>query len=169
MRATRTGAVTGARTAVGVARAILLLTLATGAATSGCASTSGGAPIASPADPVPDADGFITTRSGLRYKVLREGTGPPPRARDRVLVHYSCRLEDGTVIDSSYERGAPDVLSPRDLIRGFREALLLMPVGSHFEVIVPGRLGYGRAGIDGVVGPNETLIFEIELLRIGRG
>lgn len=169
MRATRTGAATRSRAAVGVARAALLLAVAAGATTSGCAS-GGGVPIASPAaDPVPDADGFITTRSGLRYKVLRAGTGPPPRARDRVLVHYSCTLEDGTVIDSTYERGAPNVLSPRDLIRGFREALLLMPVGSHLEVIVPARLGYGRAGIDGVVGPNETLIFEIELLRIGRG
>ena len=169
MRATRTGAATRAARAIPLlARLILLLTLSVGAGTSACAS-GGGTPIAIPADPTPDADGFITTRSGLRYKVLREGTGPPPRARDRVLVHYSCRLEDGTVIDSSYERGTPDVLSPRDLIRGFREALLLMPVGSHLEVIVPGRLGYGRAGIDGVVGPNETLIFEIELLRIGRG
>ncbi len=163
MRATRTGV------AAAAARAILLLALATGAATSACASGGGGAPIAEAADPVPDAEGFITTRSGLRYKVLRDGTGPAPRARDRVLIHYSCRLEDGTVIDSSYERGEPDVLRPRDLIRGFREALLLMPVGSHLEVIVPGRLGYGRAGIDGVVGPNETLIFEIEMLRIGRG
>lgn len=169
MRATGAGAATGAARAILIlTRASLLLVLAAGAGTSACAS-GGGVPIASPADPVPDADGFITTRSGLRYKVLREGTGPPPRARDRVQVHYSCRLEDGTVIDSSYERGAPDVLRPRDLIRGFREALLLMPAGSHFEVIVPGRLGYGRDGIDGVVGPNETLIFEIELLRIGRG
>ena len=163
MRATRTGA------AAGAARAILLLTLATGVGVSACASGGGGAPVAEAADPIPDAEGFITTRSGLRYKVLRDGTGPAPRARDRVLIHYRCRLEDGTVIDSSYERGSPDVLTPRDLIRGFREALLLMPVGSHFEVIVPGRLGYGRAGIDGVVGPNETLIFEIEMLRIGRG
>ena len=163
MRARQRGAA-----AAGTARAILLLALATGAVASACAS-GGGAPTLNPADPIPDADGFISTRSGLRYRVLREGTGPPPRARDRALIHYSCKLEDGTVIDSSYERGAPDVLSPRDLIRGFREALLLMPVGSHFEVIVPGRLGYGRAGIDGVVGPNETLIFEIEMLRIGRG
>ena len=163
MRATRTGAVGG------TARAILLLALAASAAASACASGGGGAPIAEATEPVPDAEGFITTRSGLRYKVLREGTGPAPRARDRVLIHYRCTLEDGTVIDSSYDRDAPDVLRPRDLIRGFREALLLMPVGSHLEVIVPGRLGYGREGIDGVVGPNETLIFEIEMLRIGRG
>ena len=163
MRATRTGAKAGA------GRAILLLALAASTAVAACASGGGGAPIPDAADPTPDAGGFITTRSGLRYKVVREGTGPPPRARDRVLIHYSCKLEDGTVIDSSYERGAPDVLRPRDLIRGFREALLLMPVGSRFEVIVPGRLGYGRAGIDGLVGPNETLIFEIEMLRIGRG
>ena len=137
----------------------LILLLAAGA----CAS--GGEPAV--ADLTPDADGFISTASGLRYKVLQEGTGPKPTSRDRVLVHYSTRLEDGTVIDSSFERGQPDVLPLRDLIRGFREALELMSPGSHFEVIVPGRLGYGRSGAGaGLVGPNETLYFEIRLLRI---
>ena len=114
----------------------------------------------------PDADGVYTTRSGLTYKVLRQGFGPRPAARDLVLVHYSCTLTDGTVIDSSYERGEPDVLSPRDLIRGFGEALQLMSAGSHFHVTVPGRLGYGWDGLDDQVGPNETLIFEIELFRV---
>ncbi len=129
------------------------------------ACASGGEPVV--VDLTPDADGFITTASGLRYKVIQEGAGPKPTSRDRVLVHYSTRLEDGTVIDSSFERGQPDVLPLRELIRGFREALELMPVGSHFEVIVPGRLGYGRSGAgDGLVGPNATLHFEIRLLRI---
>ena len=138
-------------------RLILLLTA------SACAS--GGEQAV--ADLTPDADGFITTRSGLRYKVLQEGTGPKPTSRDRVLVHYSTRLEDGTVIDSSYERGQPDVLALRELIRGFREALELMSPGSHFEVIVPGRLGYGWSGVgDGLVGPNETLYFQIQLFRV---
>ena len=116
--------------------------------------------------PTPDADGYITTRSGLRYRVISEGTGPKPTARDRVVLHYSSRTEDGTVVDSSYERGAPDVLALRDLIRGFREALQLMSVGSHYQVTVPGRLAYGWDGIDGLVGPNETLFFEIQLFRI---
>ena len=119
------------------------------------------------ADLTPDADGFMTTGSGLRYKVVQEGTGPKPTSRDRVLVHYSTRLADGTVIDSSYDRGEPDILTLRELIRGFREALELMSPGSHFEVIVPGRLGYGWSGLgDGLVGPNETLYFQIQLFRI---
>ena len=103
----------------------LLVLLASGA----CAS--GGEPAV--VDLTPDADGFVTTGSGLRYKVLQEGAGPKPTSRDRVLVHYSTRLEDGTVIDSSYERGQPDVLALRELIRGFREALELMSPGSRFE------------------------------------
>ena len=132
-------------------------------ATTACAS--GGEPVVE--DLTPDADGFITTSSGLRYKILQQGTGPKPTSRDRVRVHYSTTLADGTVIDSSYERGEPDVLAMRELIRGFREALELMSVGSHFEVIVPGRLGYGWSGLgDGLVGPNETLYFQIQLFRI---
>ena len=131
----------------------------------GTACAGGGAQPPAQA-PAPDADGYITTRSGLRYRVISEGTGPKPTARDRVVLHYSSRTEDGTVIDSSYDRGAPDVLALRDLIRGFREALQLMSVGSHHQVTVPGRLAYGWDGIDGVVGPNETLFFEIQLFRI---
>lgn len=128
-----------------------------------CGGGGAQAPVEAPA---PDADGYITTRSGLRYRVISEGTGPRPTGRDRVVVHYSCRTEDGTVVDSSYDRGAPDVVALRDLIRGFREALQLMSVGSHYQVTVPGRLGYGWDGIDGLVGANETLYFEIQLFRI---
>ena len=131
-----------------------------------CAACAGGGRNAPVEDLTPDADGVFTTRSGLKYKVLRQGVGPKPTSRDRVVLHYSCKLTDGTVIDSSYERGAPDVLPLRDLIRGFREALELMSAGSHFHVTVPGRLGYGWAGLDDVVGRNETLVFEIELFQI---
>lgn len=139
-------------------RCVLLLLAST-------ACAGGGAQV--PAEPpTPDADGYVTTGSGLRYRVISEGTGPRPTARDRVVLHYRCTTEDGTVVDSSYQRGAPDVLALRDLIRGFREALQLMSVGSHYQVTVPGRLGYGWDGIDGLVGPNATLFFEIQLFRI---
>ncbi len=130
----------------------------------GSACAGGGQPPAQA--PTPEADGYITTGSGLKYRVISEGAGPKPTARDRVVLHYSCSTGDGTVVDSSYDRGAPDVLALRDLIPGFREALQLMSVGSHYQVTVPGRLGYGWDGIDGVVGPNETLLFEIQLFRI---
>ena len=140
------------------ARCVLLILAGTA-----CAGGGAQAPVEAP---TPDADGYITTRSGLRYRVISEGTGPKPTARDRVVLHYSSRTEDGTVVDSSYERGAPDVLALRDLISGFREALQLMSVGSHYQVTVPGRLAYGWDGIDGLVGPNETLFFEIQLFRI---
>lgn len=117
-------------------------------------------------DLMPDAAGVTTTRSGLKYEVLTQGDGPRPTARDRVLLHYSCARADGTVVDSSYERGQPEVLALRDLIRGFREALQLMPVGSHIRVAVPGRLAYGWEGMEGVIGPNEPLLFEIQLYSI---
>ena len=140
------------------ARCVLLILAGTA-----CAGGGAQAPVEAP---TADADGYVTTRSGLKYRVISEGTGPKPTARDRVVLHYSSTTEDGTVVDSSYERGAPDVLALRDLIRGFREALQLMSVGSHYQVTVPGRLAYGWDGIDGVVGPNETLFFEIQLFRI---
>ena len=144
-----------------VTRSPTALLLALGLAA--CAGGGSGTPTTAP---TPDADGYLTTRSGLRYRVINQATGPTPTARDRVVVHYRCTLEDGTVVDSSYDRGAPDVVALRDLIAGFREALQLMSVGSHFQVVVPGRLGYGWEGIAGVVGPNETLFFEIQLFRI---
>lgn len=139
---------------------ILLVTMTATA----CAGGAAGGPPAE--EPTPDADGVITTRSGLKYKVLAEGTGPKPTARDRVLVDYYCALTDGTVVDSSYARGQPDELALRDLIRGFREALQLMSVGSHLRIAVPAHLAYGREGVEGAIGPNEPLIFEIELHRI---
>lgn len=119
-------------------------------------------------DLMPDAAGVMTTRSGLKYEILTEGEGPKPTAGDRVLLHYSCARADGTVVDSSYERGQPDVLALRDLIRGFQEALQLMSEGSHIRVAVPGRLAYGWEGLEGVIGPNEPLLFEIQLYSIVR-
>ena len=133
---------------------------------SACAGGSGAAPQAE--DLTPNADGVVTTASGLKYKVLREGTGRRPNMGDRVLVHYSCTLTDGTIVDSTYRHGEPEVLIVRKLVRGFQEALQLMKVGSHFRVAVPAELGYGERGVRGAVGPNEPLIFEIELQRIVR-
>ena len=141
------------------------LLAALGLTLSACAGGSGGEALVE--DPTPDADGFITTRSGLKYRVLAEGAGEKPTSRSRVLVHYSTKLSDGTLIDSSYLRGDPEFLNMRELVRGFQEALRLMSVGSHYEVVVPSRLAYGRRGSgDGLVGPDETLTFDIRLYRI---
>ena len=144
-----------------LSRSALILTLSL----PGCAGGSGGETLVE--NLTPDADGFVTTRSGLRYRVIEQGDGAKPTSVSRVLVHYSTKLSDGTLIDSSYVRGEPDILAMRELIRGFQEALRLMPVGSHYEVIVPSRLAYGRRGSgDGLVGPDETLTFDIRLYRI---
>ena len=111
-------------------------------------------------------DGVITTESGLQYEVLREGDGPRPTADDQVSVNYKGTLIDGTQFDSSYDRGEPVVFQVGGVIAGFSEALLLMPVGSQFRVVIPGDLAYGPQGAGGEIGPNATLIFEIELLDI---
>jgi FKBP-type peptidyl-prolyl cis-trans isomerase len=109
-------------------------------------------------------DGVSTTPSGLQYEVLREGDGERPRRDQSVRLHYRGSLIDGTEFDSSYG-GEPAVFSTAGLIPGFTEALLMMPVGSHYRVVIPSDLGYGPTG-GGPIGPNETLIFEIELLEI---
>jgi FKBP-type peptidyl-prolyl cis-trans isomerase len=111
-------------------------------------------------------EGVITTESGLQYEVLREGDGPRPMAGDQVSVNYKGTLIDGTQFDSSYDRGEPAVFSVGGVISGFSEALQLMPVGSQFRVVIPGDLAYGPQGAGGDIGPNATLIFEIELLDI---
>jgi FKBP-type peptidyl-prolyl cis-trans isomerase len=111
-------------------------------------------------------DGVVTTASGLQYEVLREGDGVKPAAEDRVSIHYKGTLIDGTQFDSSYDRNEPAVFGVSGVIAGFSEALQLMSVGSHFRVVIPGDLGYGPQGTQGDIGPNATLIFEIELLEI---
>lgn len=109
-------------------------------------------------------DGVTTTASGLQYEVLRQGDGPRPTASQQVRLHYKGTLLDGTEFDSSYG-GDPAVFATSGLIPGFTEALLLMPVGSQYRVVIPSDIAYGPAG-GGPIGPNETLIFEIELLEI---
>lgn len=111
-------------------------------------------------------DGVVTLPSGLQYKVLTQGTGAMPTADDQVKVHYEGRLIDGSVFDSSLERGEPLVFGVTQVIKGWTEALQLMPVGSKWEVYVPYELGYGARGAGEMIKPYATLIFTIELLGI---
>jgi FKBP-type peptidyl-prolyl cis-trans isomerase len=113
-------------------------------------------------------DGVVTLPSGLQYKILKEGTGPKPTAKDSVVCNYKGTLLDNTEFDSSYKRGQPATFPVGQVIKGWTEVLQLMPVGSKWEVFVPSDLGYGArgAGQGAPIGPNATLIFEIELLSI---
>ena len=110
--------------------------------------------------------GIVTTASGLQYEVLTQGDGPVPAATDRVKVHYTGRLIDGTVFDSSVERGEPATFGVTQVIPGWVEALQLMPVGSKWRLHIPSALAYGPNGAGGVIGPDATLIFDVELLEI---
>ncbi|RIH63207.1 FKBP-type peptidyl-prolyl cis-trans isomerase [Mariniphaga sediminis] len=111
-------------------------------------------------------EGVNTTASGLQYEVINEGTGAKPTAEDRVRVHYHGTLIDGTVFDSSVDRGEPAVFGVGQVIPGWTEALQLMSVGSKWKVYIPSDLGYGERGAGGDIGPNSTLVFEVELLEI---
>lgn len=110
--------------------------------------------------------GVITLPSGLQYQVIKEGTGPKPTAADQVQVHYHGTLVDGTVFDSSVDRGQPMTHSASGFIRGWNEALLLMPTGSKWKLFVPSDLAYGDQGAGGSIAPGSTLIFDIELLKV---
>jgi len=107
-----------------------------------------------------------TTASGLQYQVLKMGDGPKPKATDRVKVNYEGRLIDGTVFDSSYKRGQPVTFPLNRVIKGWTEGLQLMPVGSKFRLFLPPELAYGERGAGSAIGPNATLIFDVELLGI---
>lgn len=113
-----------------------------------------------------NADGVITTASGLQYRVVTEGDGPKPTARDTVNVHYTGKFLDGRVFDSSVERGQPISFPLNGVITGWTEGLQLMPVGSTFEFWIPPNLAYGTRGAGGVIPPNATLYFEVQLLGI---
>ena len=111
-------------------------------------------------------EGVTTTESGLQYEIITEGTGEKPADTDQVRVHYHGTLIDGTVFDSSVDRGEPATFGVNQVIPGWTEALQLMPVGSKWKVFIPSDLGYGERGAGGDIGPNSTLIFEVELLEI---
>jgi FKBP-type peptidyl-prolyl cis-trans isomerase FklB len=110
--------------------------------------------------------GVTTTASGLQYQITQPGTGPKPKPEDRVTVHYKGTLTDGTVFDSSYERGQPATFAVNQVIPGWVEALQLMNVGSKARLVIPPSLAYGETGAGQDIGPNAVLIFEVELLKI---
>jgi FKBP-type peptidyl-prolyl cis-trans isomerase FklB len=111
-------------------------------------------------------DGVKTTDSGLQYKVLKEGSGPSPKATDTVVVNYKGTLLDGTEFDSSYKRNEPATFQVNRVVKGWIEALQLMKTGAKYQLFIPASLAYGERGAGQLIGPNATLIFEVELLSI---
>lgn len=113
-------------------------------------------------------EGVITTASGLQYKVIKMGTGAKPTLNDKITAHYHGTLIDGTVFDSSVERGQPASFPVSGVIPGWTEALQLMPVGSKWTLYLPSNLAYGERGAGGKIGPNSALIFDVELISIDK-
>ncbi len=111
-------------------------------------------------------DGVKTTANGLQYKILKTGSGPSPKVTDTVKVHYHGTLIDGTVFDSSVERGEPVTFPVNRVIAGWTEALQMMKVGDKWQLFIPAKLAYGERSPSPKIGPNSTLIFDVELLGI---
>ena len=112
--------------------------------------------------------GVYTLPSGLQYEIMKEGTGPMPKDTNTVTTHYHGTLIDGTVFDSSVQRGQPAQFPVNGVIAGWVEALQLMKVGSKWKLFVPSNLAYGERGAGGAIGPNAALIFEVELISIDK-
>ncbi len=110
--------------------------------------------------------GVVTLPSGLQYEIIKEGNGKLPAATDQVKCHYHGTLIDGTVFDSSVQRGTPATFGVNQVIKGWVEALQLMPVGSKWKLFIPSELAYGQQGAGQSIEPNSTLIFEVEVLDI---
>ena len=177
-----------------ISRSSLLPVLACGLALvlGGCASDEAVSPTVKPADPAalggnpatpaapgapagsvtpgalaPATAGTVqTTYSGLKYEVLRPGTGARPASYNRVKVHYHGYLPDGTVFDSSVQRGQPATFGLNQVIAGWREGIPLMQEGAKYRFTVPPHLAYGQRGMPPKIGPNQTLMFEVELLQV---
>ncbi len=113
-----------------------------------------------------EQDGVMRTDSGMLYRILDEGSGEKPAASDTVVVHYRGTLINGAEFDSSIKRNQPATFGLNSIIPGWQEILQLMPEGSRWEVVIPPALAYGSTGAGGMIGPEETLIFEIELIEI---
>jgi FKBP-type peptidyl-prolyl cis-trans isomerase FkpA len=110
--------------------------------------------------------GVVTTASGLQYQVIKKGSGQKPKTTDKVKVHYTGTLLDGKEFDSSIKRGQPTEFPIAGIIPGWSEALQLMPVGSKYKLFIPSKLAYGERGAGGVIPPNATLVFDVELIEI---
>ena len=113
-----------------------------------------------------EKSGVITLPSGLQYEVLKKGTGAKPKAKDKVKCHYHGTLINGTVFDSSVQRGEPATFGVSQVIQGWVEALQLMETGSKWRLFIPSDLAYGKRGAGDTIGPDSALIFEVELLDI---
>jgi len=113
-------------------------------------------------------DGFVVTASGLQYKIIEKGEGKSPTREDKVIAHYTGKLLDGTVFDSSHDRGEPATFPVSGVIKGWQEALPMMKEGANWQIVVPANLAYGDRGVGNLIGPNETLIFDIELVSISK-
>lgn len=110
--------------------------------------------------------GVVTLPSGLQYRIIQEGKGDSPKATDTVTTHYRGKLVDGTEFDSSYARGEPARFAVNAVIPGWTEALQLMKPGAKWEIVIPPKLAYGEHGVGQLIGPNSTLIFEVELMSV---
>lgn len=111
-------------------------------------------------------EGVVTTKSGLQYEVLTEGTGSSPKATDKVRCHYEGRLIDGSVFDSSYQRGEPADFGLNQVIAGWTEGVQLMKEGAKYRFYIPYLLGYGERGAGSQIPPYSTLIFDVELIKV---
>ncbi len=111
-------------------------------------------------------EGVVTLASGLQYRILKEGSGQKPTASDQVTTHYEGKTIDGSIFDSSFERGEPATFPVNGVIAGWTEALQLMSVGSVYELVIPSDLAYGKQGAGADIAPNSTLIFKVELIAI---
>lgn len=131
-----------------------------------CLSVAGCGDSSAPPAGKPTSDGMTTLPSGLKYRIVKDGTGSSPLAKDEVEVHYRGQFGDGKEFDSSYSRGQPAVFPVGRVIKGWTEALQLMKEGAKWQLCIPPELAYGKNGMPPVIPPEATLYFEVELLKV---